>query len=114
VTAPTGTGPTTVPRILAMLSLQESEADAVAGPVAAVNSLVRGWLKPAAVVDGEELWDARHVYGADLLAARLYRRRDSPAGVLPFGQEGAAYVQRNDPDVALLLEMGHYARLQVG
>lgn len=110
MTAPSPDGPTSVERVRTMLSLDSSEDDALSGPVAAVNSLVRGWLKP----DAEGVWDPRHVFGADLLAARLYRRKDSPAGVVAFGVEGAAYVQRNDPDVALLLQMGAYAAPRVG
>jgi len=110
MTTPGQDGPTSVERVRTMLSLGEDQDAALAGPVAAVNSLVRGWLKPDA--DGE--WDPRHRWGADLLAARLYRRKDSPAGVLPFGMEGAAYVQRNDPDVALFLEMGAYTAPRVG
>ncbi len=107
MSAPLPAGPTSTESVRAMLA--DADAD-VAGVVAAVNSLVRGWLRPAP--DGE--WDARHRHGAAMLAVRLYRRKDSPAGVLPFGAEGAAYVQRTDPDVALLLELGAYAPPRVG
>jgi hypothetical protein len=38
-------------------------------------------------------------------AARLYHRKDSPQGVLGFGEFGAVRVtQRDDPDVCLLLD----------
>jgi hypothetical protein len=50
-----------------------------------------------------------------MLAGRLYRRRNSPAGVEAFSDlGGAVYVQRNDPDIALLLRTGAYARPMVG
>jgi hypothetical protein len=60
--------------------------------------------------------DARHqqarvpALGAAMLGARLYRRRNSPEGVATFTADGAVYVQRNDPDVAMLLGIGAYAR----
>lgn len=52
--------------------------------------------------------------GAVMLAARLYRRRNSPDGVQTNGQEGTVYVMRTDPDVAMLLELGPYKRPKVG
>lgn len=111
MTAPTGEGPTTVPKVLGMLSLTEDESGLVASSVAAVNSLVRGWLAPAP--DGE--WAPHHTFGATLLAARMYRRKDSTEGVVAFGQEmGPAYVSRHDPDVAILLGLGEYATPRVG
>lgn len=103
-------GPTSVAQVQSMLTLS---ADKVAdlGPVVdAVNALVATWLTPGA--DGE--WAAHHRYGATLLAARLYRRRDTPAGVLTFGMEGAVAIQRSDPDVAQLLGLGSYAPPRVG
>jgi hypothetical protein len=60
-------------------------------------------------------WPANTVLGANMLAGRLYRRRNSPAGVESFSDlGGAVYVQRNDPDIALLLRTGAYARPMVG
>ena len=41
--------------------------------------------------------------GAKMLAARLVRRRNSPAGIEAFTPDAALYVTRHDPDVALLL-----------
>jgi hypothetical protein len=81
--------------------------------VDAVNDLcVCSWALTANV-DGKN-WPPRQVLGATMLAVRLYRRRDSPAGVATFGAEGAAYVTRNDPDVAQLLGIGAYAPPRVG
>lgn len=87
--------------------------------VAAVQSTVRRWPVAAdargAVEDTPgEAWPEAVEYGATLLGARLYRRRNSPAGVETFGQLGAVYVMRNDPDVAMLLKLGPYARPAVG
>lgn len=52
--------------------------------------------------------------GATMLAARLWRRRNSPEGVATFTADGAMYVQRNDPDIAMLLGIGAYAPPVVG
>lgn len=78
---------------------------------AAVNAVVRRFL--AVPADGQP-WPSDHVVGAVMLAGRIYTRRNSPAGVAMFGAEGAVYVQRNDPDVAMLLGLGPYAPLAVG
>ncbi|MCM3577446.1 hypothetical protein M3686_04765 [Micrococcus luteus] len=59
-------------------------------------------------------WDARTVQAAIMLTARLYRRRNSPAGVEAFTEGGATYVSRWDPDVAQLLRIGSYAPPRVG
>lgn len=50
------------------------------------------------------------VYGAQLLAARLWARRGSPTGLASFGEFGAAAVVRLDPDLERLLSTGRYAR----
>lgn len=103
---------TSVERTLRMLgrSTEEDEPDPmVAEVVAAVNSLVPTWLtRPAAG------WAAHHHLGATMLAARLYRRKDSPGGMADFGMEGATYVSGNWPDVAMLLGIGNYAVGRVG
>jgi hypothetical protein len=78
---------------------------------AAVNAVVRRFLSVPA--DGEA-WGSDYVVGAVMLAGRIYTRRNSPAGVATFGTEGAVYVQRNDPDVAMLLGLGPYSPLAVG
>ena len=78
---------------------------------AAVNSVVRGL--PVAQVDAAA-WPARVTLGANMLGARLFRRRNSPTGVETFGADGPAYVSRNDPDVAQLLQIGAYTKPAVG
>jgi len=73
--------------------------------VAAVNALVEQMAtsKPPA-----------RALGAQMLAVRLWSRRNSPEGVATFTADGAVYVQRNDPDIALLLGIGPYAPPVVG
>jgi hypothetical protein len=43
--------------------------------------------------------------GTVKLAARLYRRRNTPSGIEAFGDAGAAYVARGDPEVRMLLRL---------
>lgn len=50
-------------------------------------------------------WPYRYRVGARMLAARLWRRRNSPEGVASFTGEGVVYVRRTDPDVADLLRL---------
>lgn len=76
--------------------------------VDAVNALMVEW--KGAHPD----WPANWAQGAVMLAARVYRRRNSPSGVESFGELGPLYVQRNDPDIAQLLGMGAYTRPAVG
>lgn len=79
------------------------------------------------VIDGVNAFVARLPYvepggpwaddvrqGANMLAARIFRRRNSPAGVESVSELGAVYVQRSDPDVAMMLGIGTYARPIVG
>ena len=99
---------TTAAAVATHLSMDPGDAGVLAkleATVAAVNVLVpRMATTPPASRD----------LGATMLAARLYRRRNSPEGVATFTAEGAVYVQRNDPDVALLLGIGSYAPPVVG
>jgi hypothetical protein len=101
---------TSVGRVNRMLSRPAEDSDPVVGEVVeAVNSLCPTWLaKPA---DG---WRPHQHLGATMLAARLYRRKDSPGGMADFGIEGATYVSGNWPDVALLLGIGNYGVGRVG
>lgn len=111
------TGPTTTPVVKAYLQITDADDDdALDVSVAAVNALVREL--PVAdrhnTTDPDPAWSGSVVLGATMLAARLWRRKDSPAGVAAFGEFGPVYVQRNDPDVAMMLELGDYARPAIG
>lgn len=98
---------TTVPEVLLILERsgeEDLEDPVVELAVRAVCRLVLRWRdRPTAG------WSDDHRLGATLLAARLYRRKDSPGGMAEFGMEGAAYVSGNWPDVAMLLGIGNYA-----
>lgn len=107
-------GPATVPGVKEHLSIVDDADDVLLGAyVKAVNSLLRGWPVVYGVTD-DPGWPDHIVTGATLLVARLWSRRNSANGVASFGDQGAVYVQRNDPDVAMLLRLGNYAPPAVG
>lgn len=109
-------GPTTVPAVKAQLGIAAEDIrddTRLTATVAAVNSMVRTWRVSEAAV-GSETWPDRIVYGSTLLAARYFRRKNSPAGVESMGAQGAVYVMRTDPDVAQLLQLGTHAHPTVG
>lgn len=87
--------------------IQPVELTEIEQVAAAVESLLISWGYTAP-------WDTHTRLGAIMLAGRVYRRRNSPAGVEAMGELGPVYVQRNDPDIAQLLGLGRYARPQVG
>lgn len=113
---PTG-GPTTPGQVKGFLKITDTNDDGeLADIVAAVNAVVRGLPVAVAVnvpVDTDP-WPANISRGATMLAGRLFRRRATPSGVEAFGVDGVVYVSRNDPDIAMLLELGAYARPGVG
>lgn len=82
--------------------------------VDAVNDQVRTWpvaqrsAAPDTAVE-ERTWKGSTVLGAVRLAVRLDMRRNSPEGVAAFDEGGVVYVQRNDPDLAQLLQLGQWA-----
>lgn len=88
--------------------------------VAAANAFVASipYLNPPTVTPPidppvEPVVDPQTAQGATMLAARLYRRRNSPGGVEAY-TDAAVYVARTDPDVALLLKLGPNKPPQVG
>jgi hypothetical protein len=115
---PTSTpGPASVPAVKGFLRIgTDADDDLIAAAVAAVNAWIAR-LPYASTTDagGVTSWAADVISGANLLAGRLYRRRNSPAGVESFSDlGGAVYVQRSDPDIAMMLGIGTYARPVVG
>lgn len=113
-------GPATTDAVAAMLRLPADDPD-LPGVVSAVNAFVARLpfaTNPPADPDADPpeppTWPDDVTQGANMLAARLYRRRNSPAGVESVSELGAVYVQRNDPDVAMMLGIGGYAHPIVG
>lgn len=107
-------GPTTLPLVKAWLEITDDDDDDLLEPViAAVNSQVRTWRCSTAAV-GQDTWPDRIVQGTIMLASRIYRRKNSPAGVEAFTSDGAVYVSRNDPDIASFLGLGVHQPPTVG
>lgn len=87
--------------------------------VDAVNRKVRTFpiAGRSVLLDDDDLptgWTGDIILGAVMLVGRLWARKDSPNGVAAFGDLGPVYVQRNDPDIALMLGLGDYAKPGVG
>lgn len=99
--------PVTYAAVRAYLKLDEGrDVEDVVAAVDAVNDLLVAWKG--------HTFPFRYIQAGVMLAARLYRRRNSPAGVESMGEMGPVYVQRNDPDIAMLLEIGSYRKPMVG
>jgi Phage gp6-like head-tail connector protein len=108
----------TVEKVKAWLRLTDTaDDDLLADVVAATNH----WVAQTAYVQdmvrvwpdtGE--WPPDVTQGAVMLAARLYRRRNTPGGIDATGPDMAVYVPRRDSDVDLLLHLGMWAPPRVG
>lgn len=103
-------GPTSLPLTKTQLAITDTDDDArLTDIVDAVNALVRTWpIAGTALLVTPAAFPGFVVLGATLLAARLYRRKNSPAGVEAFASGGVAYVMRNDPDIAVMLKLGSH------
>lgn len=116
MTTPVTEYPATVDAVAGWLKLPTdggaaviAERAAIASAVLAVNAFV------ATFHDVETRTLPQHVVqGAVMLAGRITRRRNSPAGVESFGEMGATYVARYDPDVNMLLGLAGYRPIVVG
>lgn len=107
-------GPATTDGVKASVGPVPAADDSLlAETVEAVNVAIRSW-NCAGLAVGLTEWPADIVKGANMLAGRLYRRKNSPGGVESFGDLGPVYVQRRDPDVAMLLSIGSHAFPQIG
>lgn len=78
--------------------------DAILTPVVAATN---AWVAALPAVDGldpETPWPADVHQGAVMLAARWYRRRNTPAGVESYA-DNVVYLPRRDADVSTLLHL---------
>lgn len=118
-------GPATEARVRHLVKLADGDHDDdldLESAINAVNEMIVGWpcaekflagLPPEDEREGIT-WPWRLVDGGTRLAAKLFSRRNSLEGVVTFGEDGVAYVQRNDPDIAQLLQLGQWAAPKVG
>lgn len=102
------TGPTDLETVKSpdYLDLPDADDD---GRLARIVNAVNGYVRGLPVADksaaaGE--WSPAVVEGATMLVGRLWIRKDSPDGIASIGDLGPVYVRRNDPDIAMLLEIG--------
>lgn len=102
--------PATVEAVAGWLGATGNTAELthIAVVVTAVNALVRRLGHT-----GNDLADDV-VQGAVMLAGRITRRRNSPAGVESFGDLGPTYVARYDPDIEVLLGLGRHRPMVIG
>lgn len=118
-------GPVTEARVRRQLSIEDSDTEfdlALEAAINAVNIKIVGWpccetfIASLPPVDEREGigWPWPLIQGGVLLATKIFSRRNSIEGVATFGVEGIAYVQRLDPDVALLLNLGQHRKPKVG
>lgn len=112
-------GPTSLALVKAHLGITDEADDlSITEIVDAVNAEVREFrvAQPADQETAPADWTSwpQIITGATMLAARIWRRRHTPDGVAGFADNAPVYVQRNDPDVALLLQLGDYAKPAVG
>lgn len=103
-------GPATLSGVKLRAKINDTQEDVeISDLVAAVNALLRRW-PVADRFRGATEWSADVVLGANMLGARLWRRKSTPGGVEVFGDGGIAYVQRTDHDVAMLLGLGDWSK----
>lgn len=116
-------GPVTEARLRKQVGVTDDTDDLqLEAAINSVNALIVGWPCAEAFLDalppvgerGGIEWPWRLVQGGVLLAARIFSRRNSTEGVATFGVEGVAYVIRNDPDVAMMLNLGQNRIPKVG
>lgn len=110
--APGPTGPfraVTVPEVAEWLRLPDGvDVDVLQNACDATSVWVN---RLPCVVDGlatDDDWTADIRLGAVMLAARLYRRRNSPSGIDTITDAGAVYLPRRDADVDTLLRLNEY------
>lgn len=109
-------GPATVEDVTARLvatGVTVDDTQTLEDIVDSVNDVVRRLPVASRAVD-QAAWPASVRLGSSQLCLRLWRRKDSMDGVVAFAGDAPVYVQRNDPDVAQLLELGAYAKPVVG
>ena len=80
-----------------------SDPDALAVVVAAVNAWVD--TLPASTLGPGGGWPDYMTAGAVMLAARIYRRRNSPNGIESMTDLATTYVTRYDPDISRMLRL---------
>jgi hypothetical protein len=103
-------GKVTAPDDSTNLNMVVTTVNAYVGALPVVTALPRDPATPDVPAD----WPESVIQGAIMLAARYYRRRNSPNGVEAITEGGAQYVARYDSDIARLLGVEVFIRPAVG
>ena len=107
---------TTAERVRGWLQLPPGDEDTIVNDcVDAANSIVGRYVGEDVPTDETvpSATDCR--IAATMLAARLYRRRNSPEGVQGITPEGVAIgIVRSDADIARLLRIDSYSTPMIG
>lgn len=102
---------TTIEAVREWLKLPAGQDEQILTEVVAATN---AWCAQLPIVvnlaDPDADWPIDVTQGATMLAARFYRRRNTPGGIESFA-DSQIYVPRRDPDVTSLL---HLARPGVG
>lgn len=95
-------------------NLPANDLTALTAVVSAVNFYVDNLpnIDREEIVPGNE-WKATTKLGAIMLAARIYRRKNSPGGIEAVG-DMTTYVSRYDADIARLLHIDSFRKPMVG
>jgi hypothetical protein len=113
----------TTDAVTAWLKLPAGEAASQAAVIAQVTASVVSFVDSLGTIrrvpDQDDptvlVWAPETDLGALMLASRLWRRRNSPAGIEAFSEVGgASYVSRYDSDVARLLRIDAFLKPAVG
>lgn len=100
--------------------------EALEDATAAANAFVERLALPLVpkLVDGIAVLDesgaqlyapaADTVLGTKMLAARIWRRRNSPSGVEAITDAGTSFVARYDSDISRLLRLDGFAQPRIG
>jgi hypothetical protein len=94
------------------LPASAADDDQLIAAVDAVNAWVAA-LPWVTRLPDPDVWPADVSYGATMLAARYWRRRNSPAGV-DAATDAVVYVPRRDSDLDMFLRTGPHTPARVG
>lgn len=85
------------------------------GPMTMVTAAINHYVDslPSIDCDASGAWAATTKLGAIMLAARVYRRKNSPGGIEAVG-DSMSYIARYDSDISRLLNIDTFRKPVVG
>jgi hypothetical protein len=110
--APTWLKPADVAEWLHLQPIPEADLGVLTQVCAAVEITVQRY-RPDGRTDTGYTPDAEIYSGATMMAARVFRRRNTASGIETFA-DSVAYVANRDPDIQAFLHTGPFARPRTG